>query len=149
KPTAKMTKSYKVAFIVSEYHNELTKSMENACRKELIRLGIAKKQIDSFYAPGSWEIPVIAQKVAKTKKYTGIAAFGVILKGDTYHFEMIANEVGKALMQVSLTHDIPIAMEVLAVYTLAQAKKRTSGEHNKGTEAAQALIKAIDTLTSI
>jgi len=100
--------------------------------------------------PGSWEIPLIAQTVAKTKKYDAIVAFGVIIKGDTYHFDMIANECTRALMQLSLDYSIPVAIEVLAVNNLKQAQERASqNEQNKGIEGALAALKTLQTLHNI
>lgn len=140
---------YKIAIVTSMYHEELNKNMEAACIKALIANGILEKNIQTFSAPGSWEIPMITERIAASKKYDAVATFGVIIKGETYHFDMIANECGRALMDISITYGIPIALEVLAVYNLSQAKKRTSGEYNKGTEAGNALIQSLKTLQSL
>lgn len=140
---------HKIALVVSAYHASLNQSMEHACKETLVAAGVPTKNIVTFVAPGSWEIPIIVEHLAASKKYHAIAALGVIIKGETYHFEMIANEVGRALMDISITYGLPVALEVLAVYSLSQAKKRTEGKYNKGTEAANAILHALETLQKI
>ncbi len=132
----------KIALVVSKYHSELTQSMERSCKEFLVNSGVSEENILSFYVPGSWEIPILVQNLA-LQKYDGIVAFGVIIKGETYHFEMIADQVAKALMKISLANNVPIAFEVLATYTLNQAKKRSIGDFNKGKEAAMAILEII------
>ncbi len=147
--SAKEFAGARIAIVASSYHRELINSMERACRQTLIKAGVANANIKTLWAPGSWEIPVIAKKIAASKKYDGIATLGVIVKGDTYHFEMIANECGRALMEIAVSHIIPISLEVLAVYKKAQAQARATGEFNKGREAAQAVLQSIKVLKGI
>lgn len=137
----------KIAIVRSDYHQDLTESLEKACKKQLITCGVKEKNIAVFTVPGSWEIPIVTKLIASGKKFDGIATFGVIIKGDTYHFEMIANQCSRALMDLSLEFNIPIALEVLATYTLAQAQKRSTGKFNKGIEAANTLLKMVKILS--
>lgn len=152
----KITKEYsknntklKIAIIRSNYHLDLTQSLEKGCRKYLIASGVKSHNIDTFAVPGSWEISIVAEKTARTKKYDGLIALGIILKGDTYHFELIANECARALMNISLKFNTPIAFEVLATYSLEQAAKRSKGKYNKGLEAAKTVLETIQTLSQI
>lgn len=150
--TNKYNKSYQklnIAIIRSNYHEGFTKSMEDACRKTLSQAGVNESNIKTFEVPGSWEIPLIAQNIAKLNKFDGIVAFGVILKGETYHFELIANECARALLDIALEFNIPVTFEVLAVYSLDQAKKRTTGKYNKGIEAASSLLSTIKVLSQL
>lgn len=133
----------KLAIVRSNYYQELTESMEKACIGELVKGGVSRKDIDTFEVPGSWELPLLVSKLAKQKKYDGIVVFGIIIKGETYHFELIANECARALMDISLVNDIPVIFEVLATYNLSQAKKRSTGQFNKGIEAAQTLLQIV------
>ncbi len=133
----------KIAIVRSNYHQDLTKSLEKECRKYLTACGVKEENIETFEVPGSWEIPLIVKKAALTKKFDGIVAFGVIIKGETYHFELIANECARALMSLSLEFNIPVTFEVLAVYNLEQAKKRCTGKFNKGVEAGKSLLETI------
>lgn len=145
----KENQSLKVAVVKSNYHRDLTDSMEKACRKYLIGSGVKKENITTFTVPGSWEIPLVVKKIAEAKKFDGIIALGIIMKGETYHFEILAHECSRALMDISLKFDIPIIFEVLATYNLEQAKKRSVGKNNKGKEAALALLETIKTLSKL
>lgn len=145
----KTNRVLKIAIVRSNYHQNLTESLEKACRQNLIFSGVKEENIKSFEVPGSWEIPVLIKKIAVSKKFDGIIAFGIIVKGETYHFEMIANQCGRALMNISLEFNIPVTFEVLAVYTLEQAVKRSTGKLNKGIEAARTLLETIKELKRI
>lgn len=144
----KGTQKLKIAIIRSNYYQNLTDSLEKACRESLIEAGLKEKNIVTFNAPGSWEIPLLTKK-ALSKKFDGIVALGVIIKGDTYHFEMIASETPRVLMNLSLEFEIPVVFEIIAAYNLDQAKKRSSGKSNKGIEAAQTLLKMLRELSRI
>lgn len=139
-------KQIKIAIVKSLYYQELTENLEKACRKTLIKKGVLDTNIQTIEVPGSWEIPLIIKKLAQSKKFDGLVAFGIILKGETYHFEAIANEVSRSLMNIGLEFNIPVTFEVLAVYNLNQAKKRSSGEYNKGIEAAKTVLQTIKAL---
>lgn len=136
----------RVAIVQSRYHGDMTGSMESAARRTLIEAGLDDKNIETHFAPGSWEIPVVAAHLAQQGEYDAIIALGVIVKGDTYHFEMIADNVGRALMDLQTEYGIPVGMEILAVFKLDDARKRTEGEHNKGVEAANAVLEAYTTI---
>lgn len=139
----------KIAIIRSNYHQDLTESLEKTCRKHLTLSGIKEKNITTYEVLGSWEIPLITKRAAISKKFDGIIAFGIIIKGETYHFELIANECARALMNIALELNTPVVFEVLAVFNLNQAKKRTTGKYNKGIEAAKTLLSTIETLSKL
>lgn len=135
----------RVAIVRTEYHQELNNNLEKHAVQTLIEAGVKEKNIQVYTAPGAWEIPYIAQAAAKSKKFDAIITFGIIVKGDTYHFEMIANECAKALMQLSLDYSMPIAIEILAVFKKEQAEVRAGdNQMNKGIEGAMAVLKALD-----
>lgn len=137
----RFTKKLRIAIVRTNYHTEIVDSLESYARKTLIEAGVHEKKITTIMVPGSWEIPLLVQKAASSKKFDAILAFGVIIKGETYHFDMIANEVASALMQLSLDYTIPIAFEVLAVYDKQHAQIRAGqDENNKGIEAANAAL---------
>lgn len=146
---SKINAKLRVAIVRSDYHSALTKSMEQACREYLISVGIKNNNIKTFEVPGGWEIPLIAKKIASKNLFDGIVALGVIIKGETYHFELIAYECSRALMDISLEFNIPITFEILATYNLEQAKKRSTGKYNKGREAAKTILETIKELSRI
>lgn len=142
-----ITNKLRIAIVRTDYYEELNLNLEKHCISTLVKYGVNKNNIKTFIAPGSWEIPLIAQAIAKSKIYDAIIAFGVIIKGQTYHFEFIASECARGLMQLSLDYSIPIAIEILAVYNIDQAKERASdNEKNKGIEGALAVLKSIKSL---
>lgn len=140
----------RVGIIRSTYNNEMTTNMERYCRDTLTKHGVQENNISTHTVPGSLEIPIVSQALAETKKYDVLIAFGLILKGDTYHFELVADVCAQACMDVALSQNIPIISEVLAVYSLEQAQERTgNNDYNKGIEAALAALHVTTTLAAI
>ncbi len=144
------TKKLRIAIVRTNYHVELIDNLELYARETLIDSGVARANIQTLTVPGSWEIPLLVQTAAKSKQFDAIIAFGVIVKGETYHFDMIANEVGRALMQLSIDYSIPVALEVLAVFDKKHAEARAGkNDHNKGIEAANAVLHTLQTLNAM
>ena len=140
----------KIAIVQSTYHAELNGNMTKYCQEVLIQNDIPENNIDIYYVPGSWEVPLIVDKLAKSRRFDAIVAFSIIIKGDTYHFDMIANEVAKALMNTAIQYHIPVGFEILAVNALEQAQERASNNnYNKGIEAGNAILKTLKTLQEI
>lgn len=140
----------RIAIIRTDYHTELNDNLEKHAKKTLVAAGVKEENIQVLHAPGAWEIPFVAQAAAKSKKFDALITFGVIVKGETYHFEMIANETARALMQLSSEYSIPVALEILAVFKKEQAEERAGdNDKNKGIEGAIAVLKALDTATKI
>jgi len=138
-------KGVKVAIVQSEYNSEITSSLMKSCVNELKKAGVAEKNISSLTVPGAWELPLGSLKATK-KKPDVVIALGCIIKGQTPHFDFIANAVSGAIMDLSLRQNIPIIFGVLTTLDLSQAKARIKGgkRGDKGVEAAQAAIKMIN-----
>lgn len=146
----KNTKDIKIAIISSTFRREVSENLERNCLRTLKEKGVKKDQVDIFYVPGSLEIPLVAKKLAKKNIYGAIITFGAIVKGDTYHFEQIANECARGCMDVSLQYEIPIIFEVLAVYDIKDALERaTRKRENKGVEAALTALEMINILSNL
>lgn len=144
------TKKLRIAIIRTSYHAELIDNLESYARKTLIDAGVKEKNVNTYTVPGSWEIPLLVKKAAESKKFDAIIAFGVIVKGQTHHFDLIANEVSSALMQMSLDYSTPVAFEVLAVYDKQHAIARAGlDENNKGIEAANAVLQTLLAIKNI
>lgn len=140
----------KIAIVSSSFRKEVSETLEKNCLATFKKEGLKEKQIDIFRVPGSLEIPLVVKKLAKKGIYNAIITFGAIVKGETYHFEQIANECARGCMEVSLQYEIPVIFEVLAVYDLKDALIRaTRKEENKGVEAAQTALKMIKALSKI
>lgn len=139
----------KIAIITSNYHKEICDSLLSACMVTLKENGVSEKNLKSVRVPGALEIIAVAKKLAKQKKYDAIIVFGVVLKGDTYHFEQVADECARGVMQVSYDYDIPVIFQVLSVYKLSDAEVRAQGKNNRGIEAGETALEIIKTLKSI
>lgn len=138
------TKNIKIAIVGSMFWEEITENLEKNCIGTLKKSGVMDKNITIVHVPGALEIPLVAQMLAKKKKYHVIITFGVIVKGDTYHFEQVANECIRGCMDVSRQFDIPVIYEVLAVYKIEDAATRaTSKDENKGVEAALTALEMV------
>ena len=147
-PRAVLDKA-RIAIVRAQFNTLLTESLEKHCLATLLDHGLKKDQILQFQVPGSLEIPIVAQNIAKRKKADIIIALGVVIKGDTYHFEIVANECARSCMDVALKYNVPIIFEVIPVYNLAQAKKRAGDNNqNKGREAALAALKMLAVMSN-
>ena len=143
-------KKIKIAIISSSFRKEVSDNLEKNCLKSFKDGGLKANQIDIFRVPGSWEIPLTAKILAKTKIYDAIIVFGAIIKGETYHFEQISSECARGCMEVSLHYEIPVIFEVLSVYDLKDAISRaTRKKENKGVEAANTAMEMIKLLSKL
>ncbi len=133
------------AIVASRYNARYVDAMLRAARAELLRAGVSRIQI--VRVPGAYEIPVVAKRLARAahlKPHAPLAAIiclGVILRGETVHAAHIGEAVSRALMEIQLTHEVPVIHEVLLLENEAQARVRClNPKHNRGTEAAQAAL---------
>ncbi len=140
---------FRIAVIRGEYNREITLSLEKKCVETLLEAGVPESNIRVFVVPGCFEIPILAQRLASRKKWDAIIALGAVIKGDTYHFELVVNECARGIMDVSLRHDVPIIFEVLATYNMRDAARRAgNNKSNKGIEAARTALSLLATLGS-
>ncbi len=136
--------SLKIGIVQSTYHQDLTDNLVSSCTDVLNAHQIEEDQITVIQVPGTWEIPLAVQRLLDSAELDAVIVFGILVKGETYHFDLIADEVARALMELSLSYNVPVAFEILAVYELSQAVARASRDnHNKGIEGAQAMLKTI------
>ncbi len=140
----------KFAIVYSGYYKEIADGLLQGTKEVLAEKGIEFSHEDLFPAPGAFEIPLIAQKLAEKGTYSGVICLGCVIKGDTYHFEAICNGLSQGLMSATLKTSVPIAFGVLTVYEEEQALLRSRpGAHNKGREAALACVESAQTLSKI
>ena len=134
-----------IAIVASKFNEFITNQLHQACLTELKRLGLKEKQITTVWVPGSFEIPLAALRLAKRKNVDAVICLGAVIRGETYHFEMVANECGRGIMEVSLLAQKPVIMGVLTTDTVAQARARSahSAGNNKGRDCAVAAMEMI------
>lgn len=127
------------AIVVSRFNPDVTNGLLGGAKKFLAGKKIKVADSDIFAAPGAFELPLIAKKLAKKKKYSGVICLGCVIKGDTMHFEFISLAATMGILQAGLETEKPISFGVLTTVTDEQAVARSRNDaHNKGIEAANA-----------
>jgi 6,7-dimethyl-8-ribityllumazine synthase len=127
------------AIVVSRFNPEVTRGLLDGAKKYLAEKKVKIAESDIFAAPGAFELPLIAKKLAKKKKYNGVICLGCVIKGDTMHFEFISLAATMGILQAGLDTEKPISFGVLTTLTDEQATHRSRNDaHNKGIEAAAA-----------
>ena len=135
-----------IGIVQARFNEDVTNALAQACRAELLALGVAEKNITLVQVPGALEVPVALMAMAEKLKYDALVALGCIIRGETYHFELVANESGAGVSRVALDFQLPIANAILTTENLAQALAR---QHDKGRDAARVAVEMANLLDSI
>ena len=132
----------RVAIVASRFNDFITQRLLDACLAELKRQGLTDKQISTVWVPGSFEVPLTALRLAQRKNIDAVICLGAVIRGETYHFEVVANECARGIMQAGLTSKKPVIMGVLTTDTIGQAQARAQdkGGQNKGRDVALAAL---------
>ena len=142
--------SGRYALLVSRWNSFVVEHLKDGAIDTLLRHGIDPSQITQIYAPGAFEFPLAAQKIARSGKYDAIIALGAIIRGGTPHFEYVAGEATKGLAQVAMDSGIPVAFGLLTVDSIDQAIERSGTKAgNKGVEAAITALEMVSLLAKI
>ncbi|MGH9377822.1 MAG: 6,7-dimethyl-8-ribityllumazine synthase [Terriglobia bacterium] len=140
----------RIAIIRAEYNDEITRSLEAKCLEGLKEAGLRADQVERHNVPGCFEIPLAAQRLAARKRFDVLIALGAVIRGETLHFELVANECARGVMEVSLKFNLPVIFEVLATKNRRDALARAANNRlNKGFEAAQSALAALASLGRI
>ena len=143
-------KGLKFGVVVSRFNEFITKKLLEGAQDALLRHGVNQEDIEIAWVPGSFEIPLIAKKLAQSKKYDAVICLGTIVRGGTPHFEYIAAEVSKGIAKVGLETGLPITYGVITADTLEQAIERAgTKEGNEGFRAAVNAIEMANLVKSI
>lgn len=125
------------AIVASRWNSRITEALIEGARAGFKANGVEDAQIDLVRVPGAWELPLTCAALAKAGRHAGIVALGCVVRGDTRHYEHVADGCSQGLMQVALEHGVPVANGVLAVEVYEDAEARAGGSHgNKGEETA-------------
>jgi len=143
-------KGLKFGLVVSRFNDFISKRLLEGAQDALLRHGVNEGDIEIAWTPGSFEIPLIAKKLAQTKRYDAVICLGAVIRGGTPHFEYVASEVTKGIAQVNLETGLPIIYGVITADTLEQAIERAgTKEGNRGFQAAVSAIEMANLVKSI
>jgi len=126
-----------IGIVQARFNPEITNALMQACLAELKVLKVPTNHIHPIQVPGALEVPVALQALAQTQRFDALIALGCIIRGETYHFELVANESGSAITQLALDHGLPIANAILTTEDLPQAVARQT---DKGRDAARVAV---------
>jgi 6,7-dimethyl-8-ribityllumazine synthase len=144
------TRPWRIAVVTSRFNQEVTSGLERGALTYLAEQGITVAASDIHAAPGAFEIPLLAQTLARASGVDGVVCLGCVIKGDTAHFEFISQGATIGLMQASLQTETPLTFGIITTYDEDQAIARSRDDiHNKGREAAAACLETLEMLHTI
>lgn len=136
-----------IGIVQARFNADITDQLAQTCLAELAALGVAAKHITHVTVPGALEIPVALKAMADSDDYDALIALGCIIRGETYHFELVANESGAGVTRVALDHQLPIANAILTVENQAQAEARAVDKGRDAARVAVEMANLMDELT--
>jgi 6,7-dimethyl-8-ribityllumazine synthase len=141
---------HRYAIVAGRFNSFIVEHLVAGAIDCIKRHGGKAEHIDVIYAPGAYELPLVAQRVAAKKKHDAIIAVGAVIRGGTPHFDYVAGECSKGLATVAMEHNLPVAFGVLTVDTIEQAIERAGTKAgNKGVEAAMSAIEMVNLLKGV
>ncbi|MBI2830772.1 MAG: 6,7-dimethyl-8-ribityllumazine synthase [Chloroflexi bacterium] len=140
----------KFGLVVSRFNEFITRKLLDGAQDALLRHGVREEDIDIAWTPGAFEIPLVAQKLARSKRYNAVICLGAVIRGGTPHFEYVASEVSKGIANVGLDTGLPVIYGIVTADTLEQAIERAGTKAgNRGFDAAASAIELANLLKSI
>jgi len=139
-------KKLNIGIVQARFNANITDALAAACKAELLALGVAEKHITHITVPGALEVAVALQGLAEKASFDALIALGCIIRGETYHFELVANESGAAVTRIGLDYQVPIANAILTTENLDQAVAR---QEEKGRDAARVAVEMANLLESL
>ena len=136
----------RIGIVVGRFNQDVGDGLLSACMAELAKLGVANHDIEIVTVPGALEIPLTLQKLAGSGRHDALVALGAVIRGETYHFEVVANESADGVMTVQLDTGVPIANGILTTDSDGQAEERM---HKKGAECARAAVEMANLMQAI
>ena len=139
-------KKLHIGIVQARFNESITNALAAACRAELLALGVQEKNIKHVMVPGALEVPVALQALAEADEYDALIALGCIIRGETYHFELVANESGAGVTRLSLDYHVPIANAIITTENMEQAIARQT---EKGVDAARVAVEMANLLDEL
>lgn len=138
-------KGLKVGIVVSRFNQFISERLLEGALDALNKLGALESDVSIYKVPGSFEVPIIVKKLAKSKKVDGIICLGALIRGDTPHFDFLSAEITKGIAQISMDEGIPCSFGILTVETIEQGIERSGSKAgNKGWDAAFSLVETLN-----
>jgi 6,7-dimethyl-8-ribityllumazine synthase len=145
-----VAKEYKFGLVVSRFNEFISKNLLSGALDSLKRHGAAEENIEIAWVPGSFEIPLIASRMASSKKYDAVICLGAVIRGNTPHFEYVAAEVSKGIARVGVETGVPVIFGIITADNLEQAVDRAGAKAgNKGWQAALAAIEMANLISNL
>ncbi len=135
-----------IGIVQARFNEGITNALAHACKAELAALGVDDKHITHVLVPGALEVPLALQAMAEKDKFDALIALGCIIRGETYHFELVANESGAGVTRVGLDYQVPIANAILTTENMEQAVARQT---EKGRDAARVAVEMANLLDDL
>jgi 6,7-dimethyl-8-ribityllumazine synthase len=140
----------RVAIVAARFNEVVTRKLVEAATATLEGAGVAEEDVDIAWVPGAFEIPLVARRMAGSRSYDAVICVGAVIRGETAHFELVANEAAAGIREVGRDAGIPVIFEVLATEDLRQAMDRAGGAHgNKGRDAAMVALEMASLLEAL
>jgi len=138
----------RIAVVVSRFNRSVTDNLLEGAQAAALELGSALADDDVYPVPGAFELPLVAQRVARSGRYDGVACLGAVIRGETPHFDYVCEQASAGVQQVALETGVPIAFGVVTTDTMEQALERAGGRvGNKGYEAVVTVAQTLEQLT--
>lgn len=135
----------RVVVVASRFNESITVPLAEGAVRTLVARGVAFDDVDVVWVPGAWELPVAVRRALATGKYDAAVVVGAVIRGGTPHFEFVAGEAARGIMEASRDFEVPVTMGLLTTDDTAQAEARAGGAHgNKGEDAALAALEVLD-----
>ena len=143
-------KGLRIGIVVSRFNEFISSKLLEGAKDALLRHDVSEENVDIAWVPGAFEIPLIAKKMAQSRKYDAIICLGAVIRGDTPHFDYIASEVAKGIAMVNLETGVPTTFGVLTTDNIEQAIERAGTKGgNKGFDAAQTAIETANLMKAL
>lgn len=137
----------RIALVCSRFNELIVSRLEHGARDALVRHGVRDDDVDTVWVPGAWEIPLVAKVLADGGRFAAIVGLGAVMRGATYHFEVVANHSAAGLARVAMDTSVVVTNGIITVDTMDQALERAGSKAgNKGADAALAALETIDVI---
>jgi len=146
----RIKKNKAIGIAVSQFNEFITRRLLAACEEELLRRGIDESKIITVHVPGAFELPLACLKLARQKNIAAVIALGAVIRGETFHFELVSENAARGILEVGLLTGKPVIFGVITTDTVEQAYARSRRKGaNKGRDAAEAALQMMDAMSKI